>query len=76
MRTVLLYFLRLHPNQFEEDQVWLEDDQSQPEASIQLNIHIMVRLIQWHSEVKLSLDVFQTYSSKNMFRYSAFVCPI
>ena len=36
----------------------------------------MVRLIQWHSEVKLSLDVFQTYYSKNVIPYSAFVCPI
>ena len=36
----------------------------------------MVRLIQWHSEVKLSLDVFQTYSSKNIIHYSAFVRPI
>ena len=24
--------LKLHPNQFEEDQVWLEEDQSQPET--------------------------------------------
>ena len=36
----------------------------------------MVRLIQRHFEVKLSLDVFQTYSSKNIIPYSAFVCPI
>ena len=36
----------------------------------------MVRLIQWHSVVKLSLDVFQAYSSKNIIRYSAFVRPI
>ena len=39
-------------------------------------IHVMVRLIQWHSEVKLSLDVFQTYSSKNVIPYSACMCPI
>ena len=36
----------------------------------------MVRLIQWHSEAKLSLDDFQTYPSKNAIPYSAFVCPI
>ena len=32
MPTISLYFRRLHPNQFEEDQVWLEEDQSRPEA--------------------------------------------
>ena len=32
MRTVSLYFWRLHPNQFEQDQVWLEEDESQPET--------------------------------------------
>ena len=31
----------------------------------------MVRFIQWHSEVKLSLDVFQIYSSKNINRAAA-----
>ena len=43
---------------------------------IRLYIHVMVRLIQWHSVVKLSLDVFQTYSSKAVIPYSAFVRPI
>ena len=52
MRTVSLLFRRLHPNQFEEDQVWVEEDQSQPEHGFRLNIRvIMVRLIQWDSEV-------------------------
>ena len=32
MRTVSFYFGRLHPSQFEEDQLRLEEDQSQPEA--------------------------------------------
>ena len=31
-RMDLLYFGGLHPTQFEEDQVWLEEDQSQPET--------------------------------------------
>ena len=70
-RTVWVHFRRLHPNEFEEDEVWLEEDQ--PHL---LYIHVSVRLIQWHSEVKLSLDVFQTYSAKNILHYSAFVWPI
>ena len=41
-----------------------------------LYTHVMVRLIQWRSEVQLSLNVFQSYSSKNVIPYSAFVCPI
>ena len=72
MRTVSLYFGRLHPNQFEENQVCVEEDQSQPETGYPF----LVKLIQWHSEVKLSLYVFQTDSSKNIIHYSAFVCPI
>ena len=55
-------------------QAWRKTNLSQKQG-IRLNIHVIVRLIQWHSEVKLSLDVFQTYSSKNLIPYSAFVCP-
>ena len=65
MRTVSLYFRRLHPNQFEEDQVWLEEDHSQPETGYPTLYPRSCEINQWHPEVKLSVDVFQTYSSKN-----------
>ena len=32
MRTVSMHGWRLHRNRFEEDQIWLEEDQSQPET--------------------------------------------
>ena len=58
MRTVSLYFRKLLPNQFEEDEVWLEEDQSQPETGYPTVYPRYVSLIQWHFEAKLSLDVF------------------
>ena len=32
MRMASLHFCRLRPSQFERDQAWLEEDQTQPEA--------------------------------------------
>ena len=43
-------------------EAWRKTSLSQKQG-IRLNIHVMVRFIQWHSEVKLSLDVFQTLFS-------------
>ena len=32
MRMALLHFCRLHPNQFEKEQAWLEEGQAQPKT--------------------------------------------
>ena len=45
---------------------WRKTNLSQKQG-IRLYINVMVRLIQWHSEVKLSLDVLQSYSSEKIF---------
>ena len=57
MRMASLHFCRLRPNQFEKDQAWVEEDQAKLDEPR-------------HSEVKLSLYVFQTYSFKETAPYS------
>ena len=67
MRMVSLHFRRLCLNKLEKDQAWLEEDRAQPEAGYPTEYVRDVRLT--HAGVKVSLDVFQTCSSKILNPY-------
>ena len=52
MRMTLLKFCTLHPNQFEKDQAWLEEDQAQAETWYPTQCIRYVEIIQGISKMR------------------------